>query len=58
MKDQYVEIGEMRWAVLETEDSQGKYEKYQQMQNLVKLGQDNNNISTTLEKMLGVLAET
>lgn len=58
MKDQYVEIGEMRWAVLETEDSQGKYEKYQQMQNLAKLGQDNNNISTTLEKMLGVLAET
>lgn len=58
MKDQYVKIGEMRWELLKTEESQGKYEKYQQMQNLVKLGQDNNNISTTLEEMLGVLAET
>lgn len=58
MKDQYVEIGEMRWELLKTEDSHGKYEKYEQMKALVELGQDNNNISTTLEEMLGVLAET
>ena len=57
MKEQYVEIGEKRWGLLRTEDAHGKYEKYQQMKTLVELGQDNNNISTTLVEMLGVLAE-
>lgn len=57
MKDQYVEIGEMRWAVLETEDSQGKYEKYRQMRTLVELGEDSNDISTTMPWMLRVLTE-
>lgn len=57
MKDQYVEIGEMRWAVLETEDSQGKYEKYRQMRTLVELGEDSNGISTTMPRMLKVLTE-
>lgn len=57
MKDQYVEIGEMRWAVLETEDSQGKYEKYRQIHTLVELGEDSNDISTTMPRMLRVLTE-
>lgn len=57
MKEQYVEIGEKRWELLRTEDAHGKYEKYEQMKTLVELGQDNNNISTTLVEMLGVLAE-
>ena len=57
MKDQYVEIGEMRWGLLETEDSQGKYEKYRQMRTLVELGEDSNDISTTVSQMLRVLAE-
>ena len=57
MKEQYVEIGEKRWELLRTEDSHGKYEKYEQMKSLVELGQDNKNISTTLVEMLGVLAE-
>lgn len=58
MKEQYVEIGEKRWELLRTEDAHGKYEKYEQMKTLVELGQDNNNISTTLVEMLAVLAET
>lgn len=58
MKEQYVEIGEKRWELLRTEDAQGKYEKYEQMKTLVELGQDNNNISTTLVEMLAVLTET
>ena len=57
MKEQYVEIGEKRWELLRTEDAHGKYEKYEQMKTLVELGQDNNNISTTLVEMLGDLAE-
>lgn len=57
MKEQYVEIGEKRWKLLRTEDAHGKYEKYEQMKTLVALGQDNNDISTTLVEMLGVLAE-
>ena len=43
--------------LLRTEDTHGKYEKYEQMKTLVALGQDNNDISTTLVEMLGVLAE-
>lgn len=57
MKEQCVEIGEKRWELLRTEDTHGKYEKYEQMKTLVALGQDNNDISTTLVEMLGVLAE-
>ena len=57
MKDQYVEIGEMRWMLLEMEDSQGKYGKYRQMRTLVELGEDSNDISTTMPRMLRVLTE-
>lgn len=57
MKDQYVEIGEMRWTLLEMEDAQGKYGKYRQMRTLVELGEDSNDISTTMPRMLRVLTE-
>ena len=57
MKDQYVEIGEMRWTLLKMEDSQGKYGKYRQMRTLVELGEDSNDISTTMPQMLRVLTE-
>ena len=57
MKEQYVEIGEKRWELLKTEESQGKYEKYRQMQTLVELGEDSSDISTTMPRMLRVLTE-